>query len=191
MKKLPIYKLTISENDKEESEVNFIALVDSPAIESNWMAFNKKMDFAKNPERGIVSGAAMIADLPIYRKDESMGEYYVVFDKETIEKIVMKFFRKGYNSNVNIMHDNKKVVEGVYVFESMFIDHSRGIYPPKGFEDLTDGSWFVSMKVDNKSVWDNIDLFNGFSVEGIFQYDFEESETDFISEVERVLNSIN
>lgn len=191
MKKLPIYKLTISENDKEESEVNFIALVDSPAIESNWMAFNKKLDFAKNPDRRIISGAAMIADLPIYRKDESMGEYYVVFDKETIEKIVMKFFRKGYNSNVNIMHDNKKVVDGVYVFESMFIDHSRGIYPPKGFEDLTDGSWFVSMKVDNAKVWDNIQAFNGFSVEGIFQYDFEESESDFISEVEKVLNSIN
>jgi len=176
MRKLPIYKLTISDNDESESEVSFIALVDEPAIERNFLTFSNKLQFAADKERRIVSGPAMIADLPIYRRDEKYGEYYVVFDKETIEKIVLKFMRKGYTGNVNLMHDSTKVVDGVYVFESFIIDKDRGIKPPKGFEDLTDGSWFVSMKVDNMKLWDNMQAFNGFSVEGVFEYENEEEE---------------
>ncbi len=33
----------------------------------------------------------MIADLPIYRRDDVRGEYYVVFDKESIFKIAKKW----------------------------------------------------------------------------------------------------
>ncbi len=35
----------------------------------------------------------MIADLPIYRRDDVRGEYYVVFDKESIFKIAKKWAR--------------------------------------------------------------------------------------------------
>lgn len=171
MKKLPIYRLTISDSDEAPSEVNYIALVDEPAIESNFLMFANKLQFATDKQRKIVSGPAMIADLPIYRRDEKYGEYYVVFDKETIEKIVLKFMRKGFNNNVNLMHNSKAVAEGVYVFESFIIDKERGISTPKGFEDLTEGSWFISMKVDNEKLWDGMSAFNGFSVEGIFEYD--------------------
>jgi hypothetical protein len=176
MRDLPIYKLTINDSDTSESEVNFIALVDEPAIERNFLTFSNKLQFTTDKERQIVSGPAMIADLPIYRRDEKYGEYYVVFDKETIEKIVLKFMRKGYTGNVNLMHDSTKIVDGVYVFESFIIDKDRGIKPPKGFDDLTDGSWYVSMKVDNMKLWDNMKLFNGFSVEGVFEYQSEDEE---------------
>jgi len=51
MKKgLPIYELEINDNIDEESEVNFISLVDSPAIEKDFMYFNKQ-EFI-NPIKG-------------------------------------------------------------------------------------------------------------------------------------------
>ena len=36
---LPVYKLVIDDN--EELGVDFVALVDKPAIEKNWMAFDE------------------------------------------------------------------------------------------------------------------------------------------------------
>lgn len=106
MEKLPFYKLVIDENDDNDSGVNYVALVDSPATDKQWMAFNKHYQFKSSaPEKRIISGALMVANLPIYREDNQLGKYYVVFDKDTIFKIVRKYFRNGFTSNVNLMHD--------------------------------------------------------------------------------------
>ena len=196
MEKLPIYKLTIDENIEDNSGVEYVALVDSPAIERNWMAFNehKPMKFAiENEEKRIVSGPLMVADLPIYRRDENIGEYYAVFDSATIMQIVQKFFKNKYNTNVNIMHDSNDKVEGVFMFESFIINRERGINPPKGFEGLTNGSWFGSYKVENDSVWSEIKAgtFKGFSVEGPFaQTIFDEKPKDKIDEIIDIIDSI-
>ena len=85
--------------------------------------------FFADKERRLISGALMISDLPIYRADES-GEYYVVFDKEQIEKIAQRFFKKGFTHNVNMMHDSERQVDGVYMVESFIIDKTRGIKLP-------------------------------------------------------------
>lgn len=188
-KELPIFKLTIN---SEDSEVNYVALVDDPATERVWMAFNSiKQRFQANEERKIISGALMIADLPIYRRDNIRGEYYVVFDKSTIECIAQKFFKRGYTSNVNEMHDSNKKIDGVYMFESMLIDSDRGILPPRGFEGLTDGSWFGSYKVENNQVWNEFiksGIFKGFSVEGNFDYNFEDTEDE--KTIKEIINSL-
>ena len=72
MEKSELLELIIDEED--ESGVDYIALVDSPAIESNWMAFNKedvKQIFQiQDEEKRIVSGYFMKADLPIIRLND-------------------------------------------------------------------------------------------------------------------------
>lgn len=169
-KKLPIYKLVIKDDD-EKSGVNFVALVDEPAIQTDFYYFNKQMKFAADAERRIITGPLMLADLPIYRRNESMGEFYVMFDKMQIEKICMKFMRNGFGDNVNQMHDSNKQVDGVYMFESFITDSQRGILAPAQFGKVPDGSWFGSYKVDNEDVWNNFiktGEFKGFSVEGMF-----------------------
>jgi len=42
----------------------------------------------------------------------------------------------------------------------------------KGFEDVKDGSWFGSFKVENEDVWELVKegKLKGFSVEGVFNY---------------------
>lgn len=131
-----------------------------------------KQNFAiQDEEEHIITGALMLADTPIYRNDQN-GEYYVVFSKDTIKQIAQKFFKKGYQQNVNLMHDSGKVLEGLTMFESWITDEKRGIKAMKGFEDVPDGSWFGSFKVDNPEVWQMIKdgEVKGFSVEGIFNY---------------------
>lgn len=155
------------------SEVDFVALVDKPAIERNFLRFKAdRLNFEiQDEERRIISGPIMLADTPIYRNDNGQ-EYFVSFPKDTIYKIVKKMFQKGYTSNVNLMHDPNQVVDGVTMFECWITDESRGIKPMKGFEDAPEGSAFASYSVDNDEVWADIKAgkFKGLSVEGMFNY---------------------
>lgn len=133
--------------------------------------FSKQTFAIQNEEERIISGPLMLADTPIYRNDDN-GEYYVVFTKETIKKIAQRFFKKGYQSNVNLMHEQGNLTEGMTMFESWLKDDKRGIKAMKGFEDVPDGSWFGSFKVDNDEVWQMVKdgKVRGFSVEGQFNY---------------------
>lgn len=172
---LQIYKAVIDPNPSSDLEVNFIGLVDRPAIERNFQAFNEqkqKIKFTINEEKRIISGPAMIAGLPLYRNDDQLGEYYVVFEREDIQAIVEKFSSKGYLKNFNLFHDEQQQVSDVTIFNSFISDKTLGIQPLAGFDDLPDGSWFISAKVNNTDVWNKVKegMIKGFSVEGIFTY---------------------
>lgn len=187
---LPVYQIEIDESEEGQSEVDFIALVDKPAIQRNFMAFKDQKPMAfqvVSTDQRIVSGPFMIADLPIYRNFNG-EECYVIFSKETILKTVKKFFKKGFQHNINIMHDGNQVVSNAIIFESFICDHKRGIAPMKGYEDVKDGSWFGSMFIEDQAAWNKIissDL-RGFSIEGIFNM-----KPAGLSEDERTMGLIN
>ena len=185
---LPIFMLDITDDINDDAQVDFIALVDKPAIQKNWNAFNKSQKFEiVNEERRIISGAIMLADTPIFRSDSTYGDYYVAFSKDTILKIVQKFFKKGFQSNVNLMHDSNAQFSDITLFESFISDPSRGIMPMKGFEDAPVGSWFGSMIVDNEEAWTKVKNGEilGFSVEGLFNYKPRE-----VNKVESMVDAI-
>lgn len=170
MADFPVYKCVIDDNLESDLQVDFVALVDKPAIEKNFLAFKEKLRFNIDEDKKIVSGPAMLADMLIYRNDDVMGEYYATFDKEAISKIILKFFKKGFIQNFNLMHDPELKTSGVTIFESFQTDSNRGVAPMKGFEDAAEGSWFISAKVDNEEVWAKVKSgeVKGFSVEGMF-----------------------
>lgn len=172
---LQVYKARIDPSFDSDLEVNYIGLVDRPAIERNFQAFNaqkQKAAFILNEEKRIISGPAMIADMPIYRNDNQLGEYYVVFDKAAIQTIVEKFSAKGYLKNFNLFHDQQQKVSDVTIFNSFVSDADLGVPGLTGFEDVADGSWFISAKVNNPVVWEAVKagVIKGFSVEGLFNY---------------------
>lgn len=195
---LPIYELSISEDINDDAEVNFVSLVDRPAIQKNWNAFKDKQNFnIASEDRRIISGAIMLADTPIYRNDYNYGEYFVVFSKDTIYKIVKKYFRKGFQNNVNVDHDHSKRKEDVFVFESFISDKDRGIAPMKGFEDAPDGSWFGSMYVGDEDTWSDVKkgIYKGFSVEGIFEYivpktEQKKKEESIMEQIKNILSQV-
>jgi len=163
---LPVYSLVV--NDEESTGVDFVALVNAPAIERNFHAFNNRMKFTSNEEKRLVTGPLMIPDSMIFRRDEKFGEYYVTYTAETIKKIAEKFMQNQYISNVNTEH--KTPIKDVFMIESFITDGDRGISAPKGFEDCPEGTWFGTYKVNNEDVWNQVKdgTFKGFSVEGDF-----------------------
>lgn len=171
MGELPLYELKIDFED--ETGVDFISLVDRPAIEIDWQAFNQvKQKFeVVDTDKRIIAGFAMVANQKIYRNDGS-GEYNVFFSADTITQIVQKFFKGKRTDAANIMHTST-LAEGTYVITSFQIDSKRGINTPNGFEPQEDGSWFIEMKVDSDEVWSDVKegKFKGFSVEGIFEHE--------------------
>jgi hypothetical protein len=190
--KLPVYKLDINEFD-EETGIDFVSLVENAAIQKDFLAFSETpIKFAiQDEEKRIVTGAAMIADLPIYRRDDIRGEYYVVFDKESIFKIAKKWARSNQYNSVNA-HHKTPIMNGVSLFESYIIDRERGVMPPIGFEEVADGSWFVSYLIDNDEVWSKVKSgeFKGFSVEGVFDFP-EDQEEQLIEQMKEILSKWN
>ena len=141
-----------------------------------------KFAFKADKEKKIISGAAMIPNIPILRKREDGSLYNVFFKPETIEKIVERFFKHDYTKNFNKSHSSE-IAEGVYLIESFIINSERGIMTPKGYDKVPDGTWWISCKVENEEIWQDFiktGEFKGFSVEGIFKH--SKSQDDEIIE---------
>lgn len=170
---LKTYGLIINENPEEG--ISVMSFVENPAVEYDFLKFNKetKLTFAiQNEDKRIVTGVAMLADVPIFRTANKIipEDHYVVFTKETIKDIILKFFKDNNISSINLNHNKK--FEGAYLFESYIVNRELGVTPPKAFESIPDGSWITSYKIDNDIVWNSIKdgSFNGFSIEGFFSY---------------------
>jgi hypothetical protein len=164
---------------------------------SKWENRNKMtaMKFSiQDAERKIISGPLMLADTPIYRNDEQMGEYYLTFSPDEIYKAVQKFFRNNRQSALNIEHDQQTYQDGVTMFESFIVDRKRGIMPMAGYNDVPDGSWFGSFKVDNEKVWSSVKdgTFKGFSIEGILSTKpvNMSKEMALVEAIKRIVNQI-
>lgn len=191
MEKIEVFELVIDTDD--ESGVTAIALVDQPAIESNWMAFSKQTEhkFAvKDEEKRIIEGYFMVADLLIPRIGEQGEKFFVKFSAKTIEAIREKQSRLGMTNNFNLMHDPRQIAEGVYMLDNLIIDNERGKVAPKEFEKVPNGSLWGSAKVDNDEIWNSIKAgeFKGFSVEGMFkQLEPVEMEEDLINKIRQTI----
>jgi len=189
---LPIYELKIDETIQDKAEVSFIALVDSPAIKRDFLAFSEAIKFDLNEDKHIITGPLMVPDQLIYRKSEKFGEHYVKFSADTIRQIAIKFSKKGYHNQVNLMHEADLQVDGLTMFESFISDKTRGTKCVEAFSDLPDGTWFGSFYVENPKVWEAIKAgqVKGFSVEGMFDYEKPMSKDEqALAELRKILNS--
>ena len=162
-------------NDLDTTGIDAISLVECPAVEKDFLCFSEDkkpvVEMKFDASKHIITGVVALADTPIYRFDEQRGEYYVVFSKETIEKMVEKFAKNDLFKSVNLQHDDNKFVDGVYMIESYITNKERGISPIE-FADIPDGSWICSYKVENDELWNEIvngKKLNGFSLQGIFE----------------------
>ena len=168
---MKLYELLIDENDLLLSGVNAISIVENPAIASDFIALGdqKPVLLAEvNKDKQILMGAALIPDKPIYRKDGD-EEYYVYFSKETIAKTAEAFFRNNNQNNATLEH--AEVLDNMTVFESWIVEDPEFDKSKKYGLEVPEGTWMVSMKVDDKDVWDNYVKDNkvfGFSIEGKF-----------------------
>lgn len=164
-KKIKKYKVGI------DSETYAISLVESPAIESDFVALAKEEEekqqvFLESNEKHMVYGAALIPDKDIYRNNGEQ-EFYINFTKESIERMSQDFMKEYRQYEVKTDHDD--VANEVCVVESWLVSDS---YKDKSNAlgiNVPEGTWMVGMKVNNIDTWERIKAgeLKGFSVESM------------------------
>ena len=186
---LPILQMSV--DDGLDIGIRCMSFVDKPAIQVGWIAFSEaELKFAiESEEERIVFGAVLIPDQKIYRKDEKMGEYYVTASKDSIRKIREKFFKTQSTQAVNLNHTGSGV--SAYLVESFISDSKKGITNPTPFEALPEGTWFVAYKIEDDKLWEDVKSgkFMGFSLEGEFLLEKQETEETLLREIEAILDS--
>ena len=160
----------ILDEAEELMGIQAISIVESPAIEENFIAMNsQEVQFAKqDEEKRILMGAALVPNKPIYRRNGE-EEFYVYFTKDTIRRASEIFLQKG-NQNESTLEHNVKL-NGLSVVESWIIEDDVQDKSRKYGLSLPVGTWMVSMKVNNEDVWQNYvksGKVKGFSIEGYF-----------------------
>lgn len=168
MKSLPIYKALVS---SEEDGMFCVSLVDQPAIEKDFVAFEKQEPVKlsiEDEEQQMVFGPVMIPNMLIYRRNAEGFEYYIMYEADTIHQMAEKFFAERRTNDVDTDH-NFELEPGVVMTQAFFKNVEKGINPA-GYEDLPDDTLFFQYHITNQEVWDKVKSgeFKGFSLAGLF-----------------------
>lgn len=182
---IPVYDATLG----EDGGMLRISLVDAPAVMADFVAFAHQkpvqMYRIEDEEQRRVLGVVMRADFPIFRRDEKMGEYYIIYRADTIREMAQKYLAEGRQNNVNLMHQGADV-EGVEMVQ--YFIKGKGLQP-EGFEDIADGSLFAEFHIVDDAIWDKVKdgTYKGFSLEGYFDLVPEEDKED----VQRIVDDLD
>lgn len=183
-----IVELIIDEKD-ETSGIDAVSLVESPAIESNFLALKKHEVELKeiDAEKRIVLGAALIPNKQIYRTNEKKEEYYIYFSEKTVRKASELFLMNGNQNNATLEHNEK--LKGMSVVESWIVEGENDKSKNYGF-DVPKGTWMIAMKVNNDKVWQQVKegKIKGFSIEGYFADKYEMSiENEIVQQIKNLI----
>lgn len=167
MKKLKKYSVVA-----DDSEIYAISLVEEPAIEVDYVAFDKdkedkpnlKFIEDKQNEKYMILGPALVPNKNIYRNYDG-DEFYVSFSAECIEKLSHNFVKNCYGAGC-FTKDHNGFCEGCYLAESWIKTSENDKSVDYGF-DCPIGTWFVAAKIDSIELWDSIKKGErkGFSIE--------------------------
>lgn len=189
---MKIIELIIDEKE-DLAGVDAISVVEFPAIEENFIALNQELQLAKvDDEKRILIGAALIPNKNIYRRNGD-DEYYIFFSEDTVRKASELFLMNSNQNNTTLEHDKKlkdlTVVES-WIVEDVEMDKSKkyGLNAPVG-------TWMVTMKVNNDTIWNDFvktGKVKGFSIEGYFADKLEmslqkEKEQELLNKIKDII----
>ncbi len=187
MKELDLIELFI-DDEKSDNGIQAISLVESPAIEENFVALSKhKVEFkAIDEDKRIIIGLALVPDKPIYRRKKDY-EYNITFSKDTVRKGAEMYLKSLRNNNTTLEH--KQLTSGASIIESWIVEDTDKDKTALYNLNATKGSWAVVMKIDNEEVWKDIKdkKYLGLSIEGVFsEYKEDMSDEKDLSDEELV-----
>ena len=190
-----VIELIIDEKDVQ-SGIDAVSVVESPAIEENFVALSKHEVELKevDKEKRILMGAALIPNKKIYRVNAKKEEYYIYFSEDTVRQAMELFFKRGNQGQATVEH-KEAYVPGMTVVESWLIEDEVHDKSKKYGFSLPKGTWMISMKVDNDEVWQDVKAgkVKGFSIEGYFADKLEMSleqqkKNEIIEQLKNLLN---
>ena len=193
MKETRIVELVIAD-DSQELAIDAISLVESPAIEQDFVFFGKEknnLTFAKvDEEKRMLVSPALIPNKQIFRYDPNTdSEYYVYFSPETVRKASELYLK--HNNHHKATYEHQGRVSGVLTVESWIKEGDMDKSKMYGY-DLPNGTWFVKMKINNDDLWQKIKAgeLKGLSIEGYFT-DKMEKMSERKPTDEEILSALN
>ena len=194
MEEIKVIELIID----EENEISGIDATssggDSRKLARLFMLSSQEVKLAEvDQEKKILMGPALIPNKKIYRRTGD-DEYYIYFSEDTVRKASELFLTKGYQNNATLEHDGD--LDGLSVVESWIIDDTNQDKSRKYGFDLPNGTWMVSMKVYDDSVWSDYvktGKVKGFSIEGLFTHKLQklskqvDTDADILKAVAEIL----
>jgi hypothetical protein len=190
-----IVELVITD-DNQDLAIDAISLVTAPAIEQDFVYFNKSknnLTLAKvDEDKRVVVSPALIPNKNIFRYDaQTDSEYYVYFSPETVRKASELYLKNNNHHKATYQHQDR--VSGVLTVESWIKEGDMDKSKLYGF-DLPNGTWFVKMRIDNDELWSKIKEgeLKGLSIEGYFTDRMENmsERTPTDAEILEALNEI-
>jgi hypothetical protein len=164
-------------DDKEDMQgVEAISVVESPAIESDFVAL-------KSEEIKLA---------------EISKEKRILMD--TVVKASQLFLKNGNQGNSTLEHS--KVIEGLTVVESWIVEDLTKDKSALYNLNVPLGTWMASIKVDNDEIWNDYvktGKVKGFSLEGHFADQLEKKkelskvlieEEELIEKIKQILNNV-
>lgn len=198
-KKPLIFNLDI--NDEDETGINFISIVDVPAIQSQFVALMEAKQILKlslDNDKMVLVGKVAIPDVPILQYDNESGDvYFIRLTKDNILKVAQKFARNAFLNNVNVMHTTEKAP--AYIYEMWVVEDQDKDKSALYFDDVVPGTLMVKMQVTDRNYWNEYiksGKFKGFSLEGQFIYkksdwtDNLEYQDDLQKRLENIQNQL-
>ena len=194
---IPCYRATV---EGEDTGMVVVSLVDAPAVEVDFLAFDKQQALqfkVEDEEQRMVLGVVMRPDYPMFRRDESGFEYFIEYPAETIHAMAEKFFKNMNVNNVDTDH-SFELVDGVTLTQAFFKNVDKGINPA-GFEDMPDDTLFFQYHITNDEVWEGVKdgTWKGFSLAGTFNvvpieaHKVEmKAEANILDEINDLINKI-
>lgn len=179
--KLPVYNCEIEDSVNDITGIYAISFVDLPANEVDFVALknNRPVYLDKNSKKQVLTGVVLKPEQLIYRNSTQLGEYYIKFSADQIEKIAQKMMKTGV-ALYNTTHQHESQLKGNYltelwIVENPDIDKSKAL----GFQELPKGTLMCSYKIEDKSYWNNEVMsgnVRGFSLEGFFNQELNMSK---------------
>ena len=167
---MDIIELILDEENEEMVGIDAVSIVENPAIESDFITLaSDEIQLAKiDEEKKLLLGAALIPNKPIFRKrNDTM--FYVYFSKDTVRRASELFFQNSNQNNATLEHQMS--VKGLTVVESWIVEDTKMDKSAKYGLEMPEGTWMISMKVENDEVWTDYvktGKVKGFSIEGFF-----------------------
>lgn len=177
---IPVYRVLV---DDDKDGMVRVSLVDDPAVMSDFVSFDRQrraqLFAVQDEEKRLVRGVVARADFPVFRKDERLGEHYVIFPASSIREMAEKYLTEGRADRVDLMHDGREV-DGVHLVQWFIKGDGVTV---EGFDDIADGSLFAEYHITDDDVWAAVKdgTFKGFSME-VFYTLIPENNVAYVEE---------
>ena len=192
-----LQEIELTIKNESEDGVFAISLVDSPAIEENFIMLSSQEVELKilDEEKRLVVGFALVPEKRIFRKVKDK-EFNIFFTKETVA-LSSELFMKKLNLN-KFTTEHEKEVQGINVIESWIVEDAKNDKSNIYNLGAKGGEWVVMSKIYNDDIWKQVKegKFKGYSIEGMYdgfdklEASTEEEESEEVKAIKDFLKTV-